>query len=845
MILTQRDFSGAIHWLTVIVVLLVAFWLRAHALDQYPPGISNDEAVNVIDAFHIHRTGLAPAYEDKGRPESPYRIVTGIAMGVLGDTVWAARLSGTFWSMVTLAVVYWLTAEVLHDTDRKNRRLAGLVALITMTIMIGHITFSRALYRAIPQVLFVALSAGFILRGLRTLRWRDFVWSGFFGALALYVYPVAYFYPPALVVLGLSLFVLRLRQWRQWLPRMILAAVIMVIVAAPLLYLATINTEAILGRAQDVAIGQSQDWNRAITTMVNQFLIRGDENPQYNVARAPIIPPILQPIFYLGLLGLIARALKPSSWFIVSMLVLFTIPALASNEITHGLRISSEYIVVPVIVAFGIGTVLHLLPMTRWPALQWVNPVIVIGAIVVLIYGSSIAWQTYRDYWEHPDEWKSWRIFERTLDHNEWFFRTDRRDFAEWIITQETPLLLPVDELNQQTTRAWLLNDYPHVTTAGRDFALPENIHLIVPYELGLGDLMRDTRDFALLNVDTITLLPPLSASTHQTLLEGIESGTPIERAGVELNFLGYSKAIPDDFILEFEPLTVASDNAPLAIFGDDEIYLNGWSGSTNLTHRERLDITLNWSPTRKLRHEYLAVLQLQTQDFERIAGDEDFVFVHRWLYPSTLWQVGDIVPDHHAFDIPPDLAPGAYRLVASVKYTNYPPIQAMSDVSETVNNMATIGWLKVPQPDNPTPPDDNLPMDVEIGDSFQLTSVEVLTLENNQTLVRLYWRSMIDRPPLDATIFVHATDNDNAIAAQSDTRPWNGQYPTFIWDEGEVVVSEHLLATETLDLSTLNLRVGMYTFPGPQNISAIVDGAVISNGLIELGALEDYVVGN
>jgi len=205
--MTQRDFSGAIHWFIVIGVLLMAFWLRAHALEQYPPGISNDEAVNVVDAFHIHRTGIAPAYEDKGRPEPPYRIVTGVAMWALGDTVWAARLSGTLWSMVTLATVYWLAVEVMHDTDRKIRRLAGLVALITITIMIGHITFSRALYRAIPQVLLVVLSAGFILRGLRTSRWRDFAWAGCFAALALYVYPVAYFYPPALFVLGLSLLI--------------------------------------------------------------------------------------------------------------------------------------------------------------------------------------------------------------------------------------------------------------------------------------------------------------------------------------------------------------------------------------------------------------------------------------------------------------------------------------------------------------------------------------------------------------------------------------------------------------------------------------------------------------
>jgi hypothetical protein len=71
--------------------------------------------------------------------------------------------------------------------------------------------------------------------------------------------------------------------------------------------------------------------------------------------------------------------------------------------------------------------------------------------------------------------------------------------------------------------------------------------------------------------------------------------------------------------------------------------------------------------------------------------------------------------------------------------------------------------------------------------------------------------------------------------------RPWGGQYPTFIWDVGETVVSEHMLATETLDLANLNLRVGMYTFPGPQNLPAKIGKQEVESGLIELGAVLDY----
>ncbi|MDQ7035086.1 MAG: hypothetical protein Q9P01_09685 [Anaerolineae bacterium] len=292
---------------------------------------------------------------------------------------------------------------------------------------------------------------------MRTSRWRDFAFAGLFGSLAIYTYPAAFFYPPALIILSLSLAILRFRDWRIWLPQMAVAGLVAALVMIPLIYLYLTNPEAILARAQDVASGQSRDWKRIFDLLIQQFLSRGDENPQYNV----VLSPIVQPIFYLGLIALIARILKPSSWFIAAMLVLFTIPVLASNEITHGLRISSEYIVVPVIVGLGIGTLLHLMPTLRFSLLKWSFPIVLIAFLVILLYGSTVAWQSYRDYWENPAKWQLWRIFGEELDHNEWFFRTDRRYFAEWIVAQDVPMLIPVEEVNRQTTRTWLLRDYP------------------------------------------------------------------------------------------------------------------------------------------------------------------------------------------------------------------------------------------------------------------------------------------------------------------------------------------------------------------------------------------------
>ena len=39
-------------WALATIILLVAFWLRVNDLDQFPPGITVDEGMNVLEAIH-------------------------------------------------------------------------------------------------------------------------------------------------------------------------------------------------------------------------------------------------------------------------------------------------------------------------------------------------------------------------------------------------------------------------------------------------------------------------------------------------------------------------------------------------------------------------------------------------------------------------------------------------------------------------------------------------------------------------------------------------------------------------------------------------------------------------
>ncbi len=807
----NNQFSHRSHLfflLCMVAILFVAFWLRTADLDRFPPGVSNDEGVNVIDILHISRHWNFPLYEDLGRPEPLYRILNTAITQFFGVSVWSTRYTTALFGLITIAAAYWATAQTLRDIPPVPRRIAALFAAVALTIAVGHMTLSRALYRAILQPLFMLLAAGFVLRGLHLYRWRDFAWGGVFTALAIYSYTAAYFVPFAFLPMVLVLALFQRRKWRLWLPRLLLTAIIIGLLLLPVMLRFLQSREAIIGRAADVS-GVPFAIENTPAVIISLFFGEGDQNPQYNADRAPLIPEILMPVFSFGVLALVLRLRQPASYYWLSLLLLCTIPVLLTQEIPHGLRIMGEFAVFPVVI--GAGVAVFLVFCQRLFSEKLILAAGIVIAFSVLVIGASRAWQRYLFFWENAADYRQWTMFDRELTHNEWFFRTDRRAFADWISQQNDPLLLPLEEISLITTRAWLADDFPVVTTANDNFVLPPNAQIVIPWSLETGDILRESRQFVLLADGKITLLPPVSAETHVEIIANIENGTAIYGDGA-LDILGYAKPLPEN--IEWHFAEQHNKQESIAVLGDD-VQLEGWVGNDTLTHNaQSVSYTLMWSPLRRIGHDYFGYVQLLTQDYQRIAGSSDTQLL-RWIYPTTLWQMGDVVPVAYHLDVP-DLAPGAYQLVTGMYPIFGDNVRVRQSESASNANTARISWVKVPQQPISLAAD-TTPINTTFADTFTLLASEAQPLDDGTTQITLYWQSEIQRPTLDATIFVHVYDDTGTIIAQDDSRPMQGQYPTFIWDESELVKTEHRFAVENVD--NLSVRVGMYIFPGPQNL--------------------------
>lgn len=823
---------GHVILICLVVVIFMGFWLRASQLDQYPPGISNDEAVNTIDAFHILRTGNFPLYQDQGRPDPFFRLIQAFGAGLHGSSIWAFRLTSAFVGTITLASAYWATTQSLYDVPLHIRKLAGLIAVVSLAVALGHISVTRSTYRAVPQPLFMFLMFGFLMRGLRIYRWHDFFLSGVFIALGLYTYTAAFVVPIAFFPLGLSLLIFRRHAWRKWLPRLVFTGVVVGVLTLPIATVLLDTPEAIIGRATTVSEG-GPDLSRKLQLMMEQFFTRGDENPQYNVADAPLVPTMFAPVFLVGFAGLIARIRQPSTSIITGLFILTAIPVIATDEITHGLRVVGEFAVFPLIVGVALAFMLTL------AELIFHNSKIVYVVLPLLIVAGGIqvisAKLTYVNYWEQAGtHWRLWFQYDRDLTHSEWFFRTDRRALAEWITTQGAPLLIPLDELEVPTTRAWLLSNYGSVRGDTDFVELPDNIRVLLPWSLERGDFRDNRRQFVFLDNGTMSLLPPLSRESFEVVLDASVSGELIPFPDSNIDVIGKVFDLPEDFVLSFEqPVTSSGEDQALAVFNDELIIAN-WRGSTTISGTDELEIYVDWRALRAIGHEYGAYVQLLAQDWDRIAGDEHLI--SRWLYPTSIWQTSDTVSDRFHLKLPDELHSGAYRLIAGVYFTNGGDVPAQSYVGETTNNRATIGWIKVPQQHVPIPSDQAIEFDIVLNDQFRLDFVDLVQTQKDKLNVKLYWHSLVERPDIDATIFVHAVDENGIIVSQSDIRPHNGQYPTFIWGDGELVVTEHEL--EIVTTTDISLIAGMYTQPDFTRLTATSANTPLEDNLIQIGRL-------
>ena len=321
----------------LIAVLILAGFLRFYRLNDVPPGLHEDEAMDGNDAWDAWRSVHFRVFypENHGREG----LLINLQAAVLGLTDshspgtlrWPGALLGT----LTVLGVYVLAQEVVGEE-------VGLLAAFLLAISFWHINISRFGTRPVAAPFFLVSSL--VLLWLAVRRWREGWRIGWGMAVVCgIVYGLGFYTYTPYRLMPLSLVAVFLVLKRDYQPRTVKNVGVIVlwtacVVILPLLLFAWRHPVEFFQRFQTLP-----GWHSANSvgefvsnTMrtAGMFFCAGDTNPLHNIPGRALL---FWPVGLLFVLGL-GLAVRRQRW-LLAWIVIGLLPSIIANEgIPHAWR---------------------------------------------------------------------------------------------------------------------------------------------------------------------------------------------------------------------------------------------------------------------------------------------------------------------------------------------------------------------------------------------------------------------------------------------------------------------------------------------------------------------------
>jgi 4-amino-4-deoxy-L-arabinose transferase-like glycosyltransferase len=360
----------------LLIILAIASFFRLWQLNNIPPGLYPDVAINGNDALDSLRTGNFKVFypENNGR-EGLFMWLIALSFSLFGASVWSMKIVAAAVGILTVLGLYLLTRQLflIEDFNSPKASKVEIVALFSsffLATSFWHTNFSRIGFRAILLPFVLVFAFYFLFRGYRQKKILDFMISGVFLGLGFYTYT-----PYRLAVL--LLFVIFFcwfwifRSEKETKKFILLTALFLLfafIVALPLGIYFLQNPKDFLGRAAGVSVfAQTNPINalgESFVKHLGMFNFYGDPNWRHNFSGAPMLFWPIGILFLIGLIFSIKEIInfrKHKNWSLVighwSLVIWFFVmllPGILTYEgLPHSLRVIG---VIPVVYIFaGLG----------------------------------------------------------------------------------------------------------------------------------------------------------------------------------------------------------------------------------------------------------------------------------------------------------------------------------------------------------------------------------------------------------------------------------------------------------------------------------------------------------
>ena len=389
------------------LLLALAVFLRLYRLPEAPPGIHDDEVINVQIVDQL-RAGapLSIFYQAGEGREGLYHLLLVAGRALMARVPHWYRLPSVVCSLLTIVLVYRLSR-------RRFGPWAALVAVGGLAVAFWPVYLGR---EALRVVTLPPLAAGMGLafwRGLerptcdRRAAWW-FALAGLLLGLAQYTYLAARVLP-LLVVLFVAYLAFCHRAWLRLHWRgVVLFSIIAVLVAAPLALHVGVHWEQQerIARLSEPLRALSDGDPRPVlssTAMtLGMFVWRGDLQPHYNLPGRPVFGPLGGVLFLGGVLVALLDLRRPASAFCLLWTAAALGPGMVTMPAPHFVRTAGALVTAFVFPGLAV----------RWAARRLeVKGRIGLGIVLGVLLALNVCW-TFRDYfyrWPNLDEVRSFR----------------------------------------------------------------------------------------------------------------------------------------------------------------------------------------------------------------------------------------------------------------------------------------------------------------------------------------------------------------------------------------------------------------------------------------------------
>jgi 4-amino-4-deoxy-L-arabinose transferase-like glycosyltransferase len=409
--------------LLLILIVLVAAFLRFYQLGSNPPSLTWDEAAWGYNAYSLGIDGkdefgrfLPHDYlESFGDFKPPmYAYLDVLPVKLLGLNEFSTRVPSALFGTLTVLLTFFLVLRIFNNSP--NKKYYALISAFILAISPWHILLSRAAFEANVSTFFIVLGVWGFLAAVQDKKWYLII-SAVSFAFSMFTFNTARVVSPILVIILAIAFHKQLWQNKK--------ATLLAVIVGALVFLPTArflltpqaalrfqevnifsDINVVKTANQEIANDGNALWSKVIHNrrwlysldFVKHYFdnlgplflfIRGDGNPKFSIQDVGQMYLWDIPFVVAGILFLLKK--KEGHWWLIPIwLLIGIIPAATAEQTPHALRIETTLPTFQILSAYGF--VILLLMLKRFKK-------VAVGILLILLL-ANFAYFAH-DYFAH------------------------------------------------------------------------------------------------------------------------------------------------------------------------------------------------------------------------------------------------------------------------------------------------------------------------------------------------------------------------------------------------------------------------------------------------------------